>query len=69
MVLIFLYQEVPIRIIGYTKMQDQQFFQGDFIPVQKGFCRPYFRKAANMYTPLVVADAFLDHIRYSGCMI
>ena len=71
LVLTILYhdQEVPIRIMAYIKIQEQQFFQVDFIPVQKGSCRQNFRKATNMFSPLVVADAFLDHISDSGCMI
>ena len=46
-------------------LQDQLVFQIDFILVQKDFCRPFARKAANMFSAHVVADAFLDHIRYS----
>ena len=44
-------------------LQDQLVFQVDFILVQKDFCGPFVRK--NVFSARVVADAFLDHIRYS----
>ena len=34
----------------YLKLQDQQLYHVDFIPVQNGFCWPFFRRAAQMFS-------------------
>ena len=62
-------EENPSRIIvllktpGTTILPLKHRFLPWSIPVQNGFCRPFFLRAAKMFSALLIADTFLDHIR------
>ena len=65
LVIIVLYRASPNRVIVLLKkLQDQQLFHVDFIPVQNGFCWPFFLRAEEMF----YAGFIADHIRYSRCI-
>ena len=63
---IYIYNHcISSRIIVLLKTPDQQLLHVDFISVQNGFCRPFLIRAAKMFSDRFIAEALLDHIRYS----